>query len=156
MQTWFSSSLMARRFEAAVAFAYLRKIWIDRLATEGASMRSADSGQSLKGKAMDDNLPEVPTSISDDHPALWKAYLALGGTASNAGPLDERTCRLVHLALAIGQGSEGATHSHARRAMTEGLSAAEIEHVALLGVTTLGWPQAMRGLSWIRDMTRLT
>ena len=73
---------------------------------------------------MDDKLPAVPTSISDDHPALWRAYLSLGKAASKAGPLDERTCRLVHLALAIGQGSEGATHSHARRAITEGLGEA--------------------------------
>ena len=103
---------------------------------------------------MDHEMPAIPTAISDDHPALWNAYVGLGKAASEAGPLDERTCRLVHLALAIGQGSEGATHSHARRALTEGVSAAEIEHVALLGVTTLGWPQAMRGLSWVRDTTQ--
>ena len=101
---------------------------------------------------MTDNLPAVPSSIADEHPALWKAYLALGQAASGSGPLDDRARRLVHLALAIGQGSEGATHSHARRALAEGFTAAELEHVALLAVTTLGWPQAMRGLSWIRDM----
>ncbi len=103
---------------------------------------------------MSDNLPAVPASIADDHPALWKAYLGLGKAASDAGPLDERTRRLIHLALAIGQGSEGATHSHTRRALADGISADELEHIALLAVTTLGWPQAMRGLSWIRDMTR--
>lgn len=103
---------------------------------------------------MADKLPPIPTSISDDYPVLWEAYLGLGQAASIAGPLDDRTCRLVHLALAIGLGSEGATHSHTRRALAEGHAANEIEHVALLAVTTLGWPQAMRGLSWIRDMTR--
>ena len=102
---------------------------------------------------MDDKLPAIPASIADDHPALWKAYRELGKAASKAGPLDERSCRLVHLALAIGLGSEGATHSHARRALTDGFTTKEIEHVALLAVTTIGWPQAMRGLSWVRDMT---
>ncbi|WP_414687912.1 carboxymuconolactone decarboxylase family protein [Mycobacterium sp.] len=70
-----------------------------------------------------------------------------------AGPLDVRTKRLVHLALAIGADSHGAVHSHARRGLAEGLSAAELEHVALLAVTTLGWPQAVKGITWIRDVT---
>ena len=30
----------------------------------------------------------------------------------------------------------------------------ELEHVAFLAITTLGWPQAIRGLTWIRDVTR--
>lgn len=62
--------------------------------------------------------------------------------------------RLVHLALALGAGSEGAVHSHARRGLAEGLTADELEHVAWLAVTTLGWPQCIKGLTWIRDVTR--
>jgi len=64
-----------------------------------------------------------------------------------------RTKRLVHLALAIGADSSGAVHSHARRGIAEGIPPAELEHVALLAVTTLGWPQAVRGLTWIADVT---
>jgi len=103
---------------------------------------------------IDDDLPAVPTSLEHEHPDLWNAYVALGQAASQSGPLDARTRRLVHLALALGSDSEGATHSHARRALKEGLSAAELEHVALLAITTMGWPRAMRALSWIRDLTR--
>ena len=101
---------------------------------------------------MDAILPEVPTSISEEHQPIWDAYSALGKVVAEAGPLDARTRRLIHLALAIGGDSEGATHSHARRGLQEGLARAELEHVALLAITTLGWPQAMRGLSWIRDI----
>jgi 4-carboxymuconolactone decarboxylase len=99
-----------------------------------------------------DDLPVIPKSIVNEHRDLWEAYAALGEAASSAGPIDARTARLVHLALAIGAGLEGATHSHARRALAEGVSPRELEHIALLSVTTLGWPQAMRGLSWVRDM----
>jgi alkylhydroperoxidase/carboxymuconolactone decarboxylase family protein YurZ len=74
--------------------------------------------------------------------------------ARQSGPLDARTCRLVHLALAMAANSEGATHSHVRRGPAEGLTGDELEHVALLAVTTLGWPQAIRALNWIRDLTR--
>lgn len=103
---------------------------------------------------IDDDLPAMPSSIEHEHPDFWNAYVALGQAASEAGPLDAHTRRLVHLALALGADSEGATHSHTRRALAEGVQPAELEHVALLAATTMGWPRAMRALSWIRDITR--
>jgi hypothetical protein len=33
------------------------------------------------------------------------------------------------------------------------MSGDELEHVAFLAITTLGGPQAVRGLTWIRDVT---
>src|SRR5688500_4939504 len=103
---------------------------------------------------MGDELPDLPSGMVTEQPELWSAYAELGRAAKAAGPLDRKTCRLLHLAMAVAAGSEGATHSHARRGLAEGVSPEELEHVALLAVTTLGWPQAMRGLSWIRDLTR--
>jgi len=103
---------------------------------------------------MAEPLPPIPASITREFPDLWSAYDALGRAAKEAGPLDPRSCRLLHLALAVAAGLEGATHSHVRRGLDEGIAAEELEHVALLAVTTLGWPRAMRALSWIRDFTR--
>lgn len=100
------------------------------------------------------HLPGTASRVAKDHPELWRAFQALGEATGSAGPLSEREQRLVHVALAIGADSEGATHSHARRGNAEGLSAEELEHVAYLAITTLGWPQAIRGLSWVRDVTR--
>lgn len=85
---------------------------------------------------------------------MWAALQQLGTALGEAGPLDGHTKRLVHLAIAIGANSRGAVHSHCRRGLAEGLSAAELEHVALLAATTLGWPQAVKGLTWIKDVTR--
>lgn len=99
-------------------------------------------------------LPGTAGQIADEKPELWRAFQALGAATGAAGPLDERARRLVNLALAIGADSEGATHSHTRRALSEGLTADELEHVAFLAITTLGWPQAIRGLTWVRDVTR--
>lgn len=98
-------------------------------------------------------LPAAAGDLAQKHPELWKAYSALGAAASAAGPLDARSRRLVKLALAIGAQSEGAVHSHARQALDEGLSAAEIKHAALLAVTTIGFPKAIAALSWIEDIT---
>lgn len=99
-------------------------------------------------------LPETAAQMARQHPELWQAFQNLGEQASRAGPIDARTRRLVHLAYAIAVGSEGATHSHARRALAEGITAEELDHVALLAITTIGWGQAIKGLTWVRDMTR--
>ncbi len=99
------------------------------------------------------DLPTPARRIAAEYPDVWAAFQRLGTAVSEAGPLDARTKRLVHLALAIGAASSGAVHSHARRALDEGIRTAELEHVALLAVTTLGWPQAVRGLTWVTDVT---
>jgi alkylhydroperoxidase/carboxymuconolactone decarboxylase family protein YurZ len=98
-------------------------------------------------------LPPAAQRIAGKHPDVWAAFQRLGAAVGEAGPLDGRTKRLVHLALAIGADSSGAVHSHVRRGLAEGIPAAELEHVALLAVTTLGWPQAVRGLTWVTDVT---
>lgn len=98
-------------------------------------------------------LPSTAGEIAERHPDLWRAYSALGEAAAEAGPLSERERRLIKLALAIGAGSEGAVHSHARRAGEEGLRAAELEQVALLAIPTLGFPRAAAAYTWIGDMT---
>jgi alkylhydroperoxidase/carboxymuconolactone decarboxylase family protein YurZ len=116
-------------------------------------MRKDD--QRSKGSEVPDvNLPDTANAMTQEHPTLWRAFQQLGKETGQAGPLDDRTRRLVHLAFAIASDSEGATHSHVRRAVAEGIGAEELDHVALLAVTTLGWPQAMKGLSWVRDVTR--
>ncbi len=102
----------------------------------------------------DDHLPAAAGHIAKSYPQLWKAYTALGKTAAEAGPLDERARRLVKLALAIGARSEGAVHSHARQALKEGFTSEEVKHAALLAITTLGFPHAVAALSWIEDITK--
>ena len=101
-------------------------------------------------------MTELPPSgagvFARDFPEVWAAYEALGKAAAESGPLDARTRRLLKLALALGAGSEGAVHSHTRQGLAEGLSAREVKQVAVLAITTLGFPAAMAGFSWIRDI----
>ncbi|GAB4518974.1 MAG: carboxymuconolactone decarboxylase family protein [Amphiplicatus sp.] len=99
------------------------------------------------------SLPAAAGDVAQNYPELWKAYAALGEAAAKAGPLDARARRLVKLGLAIGAGSEGAVHSHVRRALDEGFSPEELKQAALLAVTTLGFPRAVAALSWVEDVT---
>jgi alkylhydroperoxidase/carboxymuconolactone decarboxylase family protein YurZ len=101
---------------------------------------------------MSEKLPDIIEAIRAEHPQVWDAYTRLGDAASEAGPLDKKTQRLVKLALALGAREEGAVHSHARRGLRQGLTREELLHVASLGITTLGWPHATAGRSWILDV----
>jgi len=101
---------------------------------------------------MSEKLPDIIEGIRAEHAEVWDAYTDLGDAASNAGPLDKKTQRLVKLALALGAREEGAVHSHARRGLKQGLSREQLLHVAYLGITTLGWPHATAGRSWILDV----
>ena len=85
----------------------------------------------------------------------WDAYQALGKACAEAGPLDQRTRRLLKLAFSIGARSEGAVHSHTRQARDEGISAEELRQVSVLAITTLGFPAAMSGMAWINDILNL-
>jgi alkylhydroperoxidase/carboxymuconolactone decarboxylase family protein YurZ len=79
------------------------------------------------------DLPSGAGRLADRHPKVWAAYEHLGEAVAEGGPLDAKTRRLVKLALAIGCSSEGAVHSHARRAVSEGVKPDELRHVILLG-----------------------
>lgn len=70
---------------------------------------------------MSRTLPGAAGELAEQHPDLWSAYAALGKACAEAGPLSDRERRLVKLALAVGAASEGAVHSHCRRARAEGI-----------------------------------
>jgi 4-carboxymuconolactone decarboxylase len=70
------------------------------------------------------------------------------------GPLDEKTQRLIKLAIAIGAGREGAVHSGVRKARDAGASDAELEQVVALAASTIGFPSAVAAWTWIKDTGR--
>lgn len=99
-------------------------------------------------------LPKFFEEFRAAYPEVASQYNTLSESCRKAGPLDERTAELVKLAIAMGAGAEGAAHSHARRALAAGATEQHLEHVALLAITTLGFPRAMTGLAWVRDVTK--
>ncbi len=101
---------------------------------------------------MKEKLPDFLERVIAEYPGVWKSYQNLGEACNNAGPLDEKTTRLVKLALAIGTKSEGAVHSHTRRALKGGITGEELQQVALLAITSVGWSPSMAALSWIQDV----
>lgn len=99
-------------------------------------------------------MPKPSTSakrIRKSHPQVWERFTALAEACHEAGPLEEKTRRLVKLALAIAADSEGGTHSAVRHCTEAGITLPEMEHVVMLSITTLGFPAAGRALAWIHD-----
>lgn len=83
---------------------------------------------------------------------VWEAYDRLGAAVHGHGPLDAKTREMAKLGIAIGVGSEGAVHSHTRKARATGATDEEIRHVALLAIPTIGFPAAMAAITWIEDI----
>jgi alkylhydroperoxidase/carboxymuconolactone decarboxylase family protein YurZ len=97
-------------------------------------------------------MPGAAGDLAEQHPEIWNAYAALGKATSGCGPLTDREKRLIKLALSIGAGSEGAVHSHTRRAKSEGIEAEAIMQVAMLAIGPLGLPRAVAAKTWIEDI----
>ena len=84
------------------------------------------------------------------YPKLGAAWEA-ARQAEADGPLDERTSRLVKLAVSIGTFREGAVHSAVRKARTSGASNAEILHVVALAASVIGFPSSVAAYGWLRE-----
>jgi len=100
-----------------------------------------------------DYLPDVYRRIADRHPAVIDHLGSLGREIEQSGPLDERTRRLVKLAIAVGAEAQGAVRSNARKALAAGAAIDELHHVALLAITTAGFPTAVAAMGWIDEVT---
>ena len=103
---------------------------------------------------MSERLPAGAQRLANRHPEIWAAYQKLGAACAEAGPLDEKTRRLVKLALAVASQSEGAVHSHTRRSANDGVSRDELIHVALLAIPSIGLAKAVAAMTWIEDVLK--
>jgi len=99
-----------------------------------------------------ETYPEWFSYLKENHGELMDALEALGKVARDSGPIDEKTAQLIQLAAAIAIRSEGAVHSHAKRARLAGAGKDEIEHAAVLLTSTIGFPNVSAALSWIKEV----
>ena len=96
--------------------------------------------------------PKHYRTILEKHPQFAQMHERLAKAARQDGPLDVKTGHLIQLAAAAGIRSEGAVHSHARRALEAGATKEEIRHTVLLLATTIGFPTVAAALDWLNDI----
>jgi 4-carboxymuconolactone decarboxylase len=100
------------------------------------------------------DLPGQYVGISKRFKKYGKALENLGKAVREAGPIDDKTSHLIQMAAAASIRSEGAVHSHARRALQHGASPEELQHAILLISSTVGFPTVSAALSWIDDVIK--
>jgi alkylhydroperoxidase/carboxymuconolactone decarboxylase family protein YurZ len=98
------------------------------------------------------NKPGFYLGLTKKHPQYIAAVEALGNAVRESGPLDSRLLHLVQLAAAAAIRSEGAVHSHARRALEEGATPDEVRHAVISLTSTIGFPNVTAALSWCEDV----
>jgi 4-carboxymuconolactone decarboxylase len=101
---------------------------------------------------MAEYLPDIYVSFRKRFPQVSEAQDRLAAQVDAAGPLDERTSRLVKLGVAMGSLSEGAVRSNVRKALAAGATPEEVEHVVLLSLTTRGFPAAIAAWGWAQEV----
>ena len=98
--------------------------------------------------------PKQFREFAKRYPAVIEAYEQLGEQVRAAGPLPPREVALVKLGISVGARIEGSAHAHARKALAQGVEAEALEHVVLLSCPTIGFPNMMAALGWVRDVTQ--
>jgi alkylhydroperoxidase/carboxymuconolactone decarboxylase family protein YurZ len=97
-------------------------------------------------------IPKWYAELSKKHGKFMDAVGELGKVVRKEGPLDEKTVHLIQLAAATTLRSEGAVHSHVRRALNAGAKPDEIYHSIILLTSTIGFPTVSAALSWAADV----
>ena len=96
--------------------------------------------------------PKHFNELAKRYPDYLAAVENLGETVKKSGPLEPKYAELIQLAAAATARSEGAVHSHARRARKAGATPDEVAHAILLCTSTIGFPAVSAALSWIDDI----
>ncbi len=109
-------------------------------------MKEPDAARAVKP-------PKPFRDFAKQYPGVTEAYERLGEEVRAAGLLSPREVALVKLAISVGALMEGSAHAHARKAQAQGVQAADLEHVVLLSCPTIGFPNMMAALGWVRDVT---
>ena len=91
--------------------------------------------------------------IKKRYPDFISAIESLGETVRKAGPINDKDAQLIQLAAAAAIRSEGAVHSHTKRALDAGATRADIYHALILLTSTIGFPSVVAAMSWAGDIT---
>jgi alkylhydroperoxidase/carboxymuconolactone decarboxylase family protein YurZ len=94
--------------------------------------------------------PDTYREFIDRFPKLGEAWQRVR-EAEEAGPFDDRTRRLLKLAVAVGNLREGAVHSAVRKARAAGAGEDEIYGTLALAASTLGFPATVAVYTWVTD-----
>lgn len=96
--------------------------------------------------------PDHYLRIKDRYPEYNSVLGELGKIIRESGPIEHKNSHLIQLAASAAIRSEGAVHSHVRRAVKAGATADEIYHALILLTSVIGFPSVAAAISWADDV----
>jgi len=94
------------------------------------------------------DLHKIFTKFKKDFPKVYSDYEALGREIhGRSGPLTEKTCWLIKIAVSGATRHELALETHILKAKEAGATNKEIKHALLLLIQTAGFPTFMEAYS---------
>ncbi len=87
----------------------------------------------------------------EKHTGIYEAYEEYGKLVHESGPLDEKSCWLIKVALSTACQYQYALRTHIIKAIKSGCSREEIEHAIMLVAPTAGFPKTMEGILILRE-----
>ncbi|AFM42883.1 uncharacterized protein, gamma-carboxymuconolactone decarboxylase subunit like protein [Desulfosporosinus acidiphilus SJ4] len=102
-----------------------------------------------------DNLDTIEKNLkyfTTTHENLYQAYENYGKLVHESGPLDQKTCWLIKVALSTECQYPYALRTHILKALTSGCTEEEIEHAIMLVAPTAGFPKTMFGILALRNV----
>ncbi|MDP1553731.1 MAG: carboxymuconolactone decarboxylase family protein [Methanobacteriaceae archaeon] len=101
---------------------------------------------------MAEEFPKNYVGIRDRYQEYSSILGDLGKVVRDSGPIEHKNTHLVQLAASAAIRSEGAVHSHAKRALEAGASPEEIYQALLLVTSIIGFPNVAAAISWADDV----
>jgi 4-carboxymuconolactone decarboxylase len=103
-----------------------------------------------------DNIDSTEINLkyfTEHHEDIYKAYETYGRLVhEEGGPLDEKTCWLIKIALSTECQYPRALQTHILKALKSGCTQEEIEHAILLVAPSAGFPKTMTGILILRKI----
>src|SRR5690606_34059910 len=139
---------------------FLKKACLARISVgtdfgTGFSARRKPGNMASTNEQREDAMRKPPkhfNQLAKRYPEYMTALEKLGESAKQAGPIDPKTAELIQLAAAAATRSEGAVHSHTRRAQDLGATRDEIHHTLVLLTSTIGFPTVSAAMTWADDV----
>ena len=98
-----------------------------------------------------EDVPKFLAQLKKGHKKFFSAVEGLGKAVRQEGPINEKTGHLIQLAAAATLRSEGAVHSHTRRALKVGATTQVLRHAIILLTSTIGFTNVVVALSWVNE-----
>ncbi|MFP4392548.1 MAG: carboxymuconolactone decarboxylase family protein [Desulfohalobiaceae bacterium] len=96
--------------------------------------------------------PQHFQNLQKSYKPVLEALGQVGQAVRESGPIQEKQAQLIQLAASAAIRSEGAVHSHTRRAIQAGASPEEVRQTLLLLISTIGYPTVAAAFSWAEDV----